>query len=48
MLEVKIIELTPVEILYIRKEDNYNKSAGEAWEVLMGFAYKNKIKYKKI
>ena len=47
MLEAKIVELTPVEVLYVRKEGNYNKSAGEAWEVLMGFAYKNKIKYKK-
>jgi AraC family transcriptional regulator len=47
MQEPKIIELKPVEVLYVRKEGDYNKSAGEAWEVLMGFAYKNKIKYKK-
>ena len=45
--EPKIINLEPIEILYVRKEGAYNKSAGEAWEVLMGFAYKNKIKYKK-
>jgi AraC family transcriptional regulator len=43
----KIVKLESVEVLYVRKEGNYNKSAGEAWEVLMGFAYKNKIKYKK-
>ena len=47
MLEAKIVELTPVEILYVRKEGAYDKSAKEAWEVLMSFAYKNKIKYKK-
>ncbi len=47
MQEPKIVELKPVEVLYVRKEGDYNESAGEAWEVLMGFAYKNKIKYKK-
>ena len=47
MLKAKIIELEPVEVLYVRKEGAYDKSAGEAWELLMGFAYKNKIKYKK-
>ncbi len=47
MLVPKIVELKPIEVLYVRKEGAYDKSAGEAWEVLMGFAYKNKIKYKK-
>jgi len=47
MLQAKIVELKPVEVLYVRKEGAYANSAGEAWEVLMGFAYKNKIKYKK-
>ena len=47
MLEPKIVELKPVEVLYVRKEGAYDKSAKEAWEVLMSFAYKNKIKYKK-
>jgi len=47
MLKHKIVDLEPVEVLYVRKEGAYNKSAGEAWELLMGFAYKNKIKYKK-
>jgi len=45
--EPKIVELKQIEVLYVRKEGDYNKSAKEAWEVLMGFAYKNKIKYKK-
>jgi len=47
MLKSKIINLKTIEVLYVRKECAYDKSAGEAWEVLMGFAYKNKIKYKK-
>ena len=47
MLKAKIVDLEPVEVLYVRKEGAYDKSAGEAWELLMGFAYKNKIKYKK-
>jgi AraC family transcriptional regulator len=47
MLEPKIVELKPIEVLYVRKEGAYDKSAKEAWEVLMSFAYKNKIKYKK-
>lgn len=47
MQEPKIVELEPVEVLYVRKEGAYDKSAGEAWEVLMRFAYKNKIKFKK-
>ena len=47
MLQPKIVELEPVEVLCVRKEGAYDKSAKEAWEVLMGFAYQNKIKYKK-
>jgi len=47
MQEPKIVEFKPVEVLYVRKEGDYMKSAGEAWEVLMGFAYKNRIKFKK-
>jgi len=47
MLKSKIVVLEPIEVLYVRKEGDYNKSAEEAWKILMGFAYKNKIKYKK-
>jgi AraC family transcriptional regulator len=47
MKEPKIVELKPVEVLYVRKEGAYDKSAGEAWERLMGFAYEQKIKFKK-
>ena len=47
MLEPKIVELEPVEVLYVRKEGAYSISAAQAWEVLMGFAYAKKIKEKK-
>lgn len=47
MLEPKIVELKPIEVLYVRKTGDYMKSAAEAWEILMPFAYENKIKYKK-
>jgi AraC family transcriptional regulator len=47
MQEPKIVKLEPVEVLYVTKMGNYNISAKKAWETLMSFAYKNKIKYKK-
>jgi AraC family transcriptional regulator len=47
MLKPKFVELKPVEVLYVRREGPYSKSAGEAWEVLMAFAYEQKIKFKK-
>lgn len=47
MLEAKIIELKDIEILYVRKTGKYQIAAQNAWEVLMPFVYKNKIKNKK-
>lgn len=47
MLEPKFVELESVDILYVRRTGNYNESCGEAWEVLMKFAYTQKIKFKK-
>ena len=47
MLQAKLVELEPIEVLYVRKEGAYMQSAAEAWEVLMGFAYQHKIKNKK-
>ncbi len=46
-IEPKIVYFEPIEVLYVRKKGDYMVSAGEAWEVLMSFAYKQKIKYKK-
>ena len=47
MLKPKFVELEPVDVLYVRKIGDYTKSCGEAWEVLMSFAYTQKIKHKK-
>jgi AraC family transcriptional regulator len=47
MIEPKIVELEPIEVLYIRKIGDYTKVAGEAWESIMSFAYPQKIKFKK-
>ncbi len=44
---IKIEEFEPVDILYVRKEGKYSEAAGEAFEVLMKFAYTQKIKFKK-
>ena len=47
MLKPKFLKLEPVDILYVRKMGDYMKSCGEAWEVLMKFAYTHKMKHKK-
>ncbi len=46
-IQPKIINFDAVEVLYVRKKGDYMVSAGEAWEVLMPFAYAQKIKHKK-
>jgi len=47
MIEPKFVKMDDVEILYVRKTGDYRVSSGHAWESLMGFAYKHKIKNKK-
>jgi len=47
MLKPKIVDIKPIEVLCVRKVGAYNKTAKIAWEILMSFAYKNKIKHKK-
>ena len=47
MIEPKIVDLEPIEVLYVRKVGDYNKVAGDAWESIMSFAYPQKIKFKK-
>ena len=44
MLEPKFVELEPLDILYVRKEGDYNKSAIIAWDVVCEFAYGEKYK----
>jgi len=47
MLEVKIVDIEPVEVLCVRRTGDYMVSAGEAFEALFGFVYPQKIKHKK-
>ncbi len=47
MQEPKMVELDPVEVLYVRRKGAYEKAAAEAAEVLYGFVYTQKIKHKK-
>ncbi len=47
MIEPKIVDFEKVEVLCVRKMGDYMVSAGEAFGVLMAFAYKQKIKHKK-
>ena len=47
MIEPKIVNFESVEVLYVRKEGDYTTAATKAWEVLMSFAYTQKIKHKK-
>jgi AraC family transcriptional regulator len=47
MIEAKMIDFKPVEVLCVRRIGDYMVSAGEAFEALFGFAYPQKIKHKK-
>ena len=47
MIKPEIIELEPIEVLYVRRMGAYTKVAGDAWESIMKFAYPLKIKFKK-
>lgn len=47
MVEPKVITLNPMNVFYVRKTGAYGVSACEAWNVLMAFAYEQKIKYHK-
>ena len=47
MIDVEIVDFKAVEVLCVRREGDYNVSAGKAFEALFGFAYPQKIKFKK-
>lgn len=47
MKGIKVVEREPVEVLYVHRTGDYMQSAGEAWGVLMAFAYQKKIGEKK-
>ncbi|MEY4504280.1 MAG: hypothetical protein RL154_573 [Pseudomonadota bacterium] len=41
MLEPQIVELKPIEVLYVRKTGNYVDSADEAWKTMVAFVIEN-------
>ena len=47
MVEPKVVNFQPVEVLCVQRIGEYTTSAKEAFEVLMKFAYNQKIKHKK-
>ncbi len=47
MLEPIYVNLEPIDVLCARKTGDYMTSCGEAWEMVMAFAYKQKIQHKK-
>ena len=43
MLEPKIIEIEPIEVLYVRKTGGYMHSADEAWKTMVAFVHENEL-----
>ncbi|MEJ2436531.1 MAG: AraC family transcriptional regulator [Sulfurovaceae bacterium] len=43
MLEPKIVEIEPIEVLYVRKTGDYRTSAEQAWNAIVDFAYNNDL-----
>jgi AraC family transcriptional regulator len=43
MLEPKIVEIEPIEVLYVRKTGDYKTSAEQAWNAIVDFAYNNDL-----
>ena len=46
-IKPKIVVFQETKVLYVRKMGDYMLSSAKAWEVLMSFAYAQKIKHKK-
>ncbi|MDY0321699.1 MAG: AraC family transcriptional regulator [Arcobacteraceae bacterium] len=43
MLEPKIVEIDPIEVLYVRKTGDYINSADEAWKIMVAFINENEL-----
>lgn len=48
MLEPKLVEIEPIEVLYVRKTGSYMQSADEAWKTMVVFVHENKLLEKAI
>lgn len=47
IIEPSIVTFQDIKVLYVRRTGDYMLSSAKAWEVLMSFAYFQKIKHKK-
>ena len=43
MLEPKIVEIEPIDVLYVRKTGDYIHSADEAWKTMVAFVNENEL-----
>jgi len=43
MLKPKIVEIEPIEVLYVRKTGDYIHSADEAWKTMVAFLSENEL-----
>lgn len=48
MLEPKLVEIEPIEVLYVRKTGGYMLSADEAWKAMVAFVHENELLEKAI
>lgn len=47
MLKPTMVEFKPLSVFYVRKTGAYETSSCEAWNVLMAFAYEQRMKFRK-
>jgi len=43
MLEPKIVEIEPIEVIYVRKTGAYMNSTDEAWKIMVAFVIENEL-----
>lgn len=48
MVEPKIVEIEPIEVLYVRKTGGYMHSADEAWKTMVAFVNENELRTKAV
>ena len=48
MVEPKIVEIEPIEVLYVRKTGGYMHSADEAWKTMVAFVDENELRGKAV
>jgi len=43
VLKEKIVEINPIDVVYVRKMGDYMKSCNEAWDILLQYAFENNL-----